>query len=55
MSALLGHEGRRVTVQELIESLSTDVFEPRTTARNETFSSLALIVGFLFINSSCKC
>ena len=38
-----------------IESLSTGVFEPRTVAGNGTFSSVALIVSFLFINSSCKC
>ena len=37
---------------QLIESLSTGVFEPRTAAGNGTFSSLALIARFLFINSN---
>ena len=36
-------------------SVVVGVFEPQTVAGNGTFSSVALIVSFLFINASCKC
>ena len=38
-----------------LDSLSTDVFEPRTATGSGAFSSLARIGDFLFINSSCGC
>ena len=40
---------------QIIGSLSTDVFEPRTSNGSRDFSSLMRFTPFLFKKSSCKC